>query len=95
MLGDRPAPDVSIPLLPLVKATVLPALPTAPKELTGVPSWAKKTELARLLGISPRKITDLVKGRVIPYRKYPSGMIRFNLVAVETALSTYDVGVRS
>lgn len=51
----------------------------------------RQKELARALGVSARSIDNLRARKAIPTIKISSRMVRFDLVAVLTALRRYEI----
>jgi hypothetical protein len=57
--------------------------------------WVSKKVIARLHGFSERTIDELMADAIIPYRRFPSGTLRFSPSQVEAALSRFDVEAAS
>ena len=55
--------------------------------------WVSKQVIARLHGVSERTVENWMAEGIVPYRKHPSGMVRFHPPTVEAALGHYDVEV--
>ena len=55
--------------------------------------WVSKRVIARLHNVCERTVLSWMTDAIVPYRKLPSGMVKFNPAAVEKALSAYDVEV--
>lgn len=64
-----------------------------PKPEVRVRKWVSKKVIARLHNVCERTVLSWMTDGIIPYRKLPSGTVKLNPLAVETALSNYDVDV--
>lgn len=68
----------------LSQELVCPNIPTGRKN-------QNKSQIASYCNVSPRQIEKWMRERKIPYRKLGRRCVRFDLDAVDRALSRYDV----
>jgi excisionase family DNA binding protein len=52
---------------------------------------AKKRDVARRYGVSTRTVDTWIQQKKIPFRRFSSRCIRFDLAAVDRALSRFSV----
>jgi excisionase family DNA binding protein len=55
------------------------------------PAGAKKRDVARRYGVSTRTVDSWVQQKKIPFLRFSSRCIRFDLAAVDRALSRFNV----
>jgi excisionase family DNA binding protein len=55
------------------------------------PSGARKKDIARRYGVSTRTVDTWIQQKKIPFRRFSSRCIRFDLAAVDRALSRFTV----
>jgi excisionase family DNA binding protein len=55
------------------------------------PAGARKKDIARRYGVSTRTVDTWIQQKKIPFRRFSSRCIRFDLAAVDRALSRFNV----
>jgi hypothetical protein len=67
-------------------------LPGSQASISPPSEWVSKKELLRRLNVGETFFDGLMKRGKIPHRRYSRKLLRFDPIAVEVALATYDVG---